>query len=1115
LSRSKQGRIFPEAPGSTQGAGRATLESELDLPVLEKLAALVSSSGDAEVLSELTGFLANSLEVDHAFVGELRIDEPGRVHTVAYFRHGRLVENITYSLSGSPCETVLEESYCYYPSGVQALFPNDVALVELGVECYLGVLLRAARGEPLGLLVIMHHDALWFDRFAEALLRIAAARFTSELQVARVQGARERDRQALLDALPDMLLSIDADGIFLACKPARGVPMVAPPEAFLGRRMADVLPRDLAEAAMQHLQRAIATGEVQVHDYQLEFDGGLRDFEARIAPGDGDEALMVIRDVTKHRTAERQVMIVFSALEQTADTVVITDRNGIVLFVNRAFEALSGYARTEIVGQHAGLLFAEDSASPAHQATMDLLIAGNVFSGVRATRRKDGTLLVEEKNITPLTDESGAVIRYISTGRDISERLRDQARLEEQEERFRQLAENIDGVFWMFCALERRLIYVSPAYETIWRRPVSGLYESRNDWLRAVHPDDRAHVRRSVLDRPIDEPFSEEYRLLHADGSVTWVHSRAFPIRDSAGNTYRMAGIAEDITERKLQGDALARLGRILDRSSNEIYMIDGETAQILQANHGAQRNLGYSMDELLTRSVFDLMPRMTHAELEAVVAPLREGREELASFETEMQRADASRYPAEVRVHFAPEESPPLYVAILQDISERKEIESRLNYMAYYDALTGLPNRRQLNARVRDIKIEAARHGRLAATVFIDLDRFKIINDSLGHVVGDALLKVIAQRLQDNIRTGDMVARVSGDEFIVVLADIAQVDDVARIAGKLLAALAAPVSLPGRTLFVTASLGIALYPRDSSDFEELVKQADSAMYHAKQRGRNNFQFFTEEMNRRAKRQLALETELQGALARGEFSLHYQPQVDLGTGRWLGVEALLRWQHPTLGLVPPAEFVPLAEEIGQIVPIGEWALEQACRDARHWYDAGHTDVQVAVNVSSRQFQEDRLLELVGRTLAKTGLPARLLDLELTESVLMQDPDSAVEIMRSISALGATFAIDDFGIGYSSLAYLRRFPVTKLKIDRSFIAEIVDNPGDAAITSTIISMAHNLRMTVMAEGVENDSQVVALRRLGCDAIQGYQVSWPVALAVLLGMMGVPETIATPP
>ncbi|MBX3705964.1 MAG: EAL domain-containing protein [Pseudomonadales bacterium] len=1076
----------------------------LDLDVLERLASLVSSTAPRGVLVELTGFVAQTLGVDHVFVGELDHHEPGRIRTVARFEHGRPADNFTYSLAGSPCEEVLGEDYCYFPTGVQARYPEDVALVEKGIDSYVGAVLRTGRGERLGLFVVMHSTPLRLDRATAALLRLAAARLAAELQMHRAErtlDAQGRDRQALLDAIPDMLLRTRVDGTFLGCKPARDVPMLADPAMFVGRKVMDVLPEAVAIESMRCIERAVATGEVQVHHYQLEFDGRARDFEARIAPSGPDETLTVIRDVTRRRRAERRVTIMVSALEQTADTVIITDHAGTVQYVNRAFEHATGYTRREILGQPARLLVGEDVDAVNFATMREALLDGRVFSGALATRRKDGTLLFEEKNVTPLADEDGTIIRFIATGRDVTAQLRDQAQLREQEERFRQLAENIDGVFWMFCARERRLIYASPAYERIWRRPVRDLYSARGDWLAALHPADRGQVRLAARDRPIDQPFSEEYRLLHEDGTITWIHSRAFPIRDADGRVYRLAGIAEDVTERKLQGDALARLGRILDQSSNDIYMIDGESGRILQANRGARRNLGFDMDSLTARTVYELLPLMTPEQLGAIVQPLRDGADDLVSFETDISRADGSRFPAEVRVHFAAEESPPLFVAIVQDISQRREIESRLNYMAYYDALTGLPNRRQLTGRVNQSIVEARRHGRHAALVFIDLDRFKLINDSLGHSVGDALLKVVAQRLQDTIRTGDMVARVSGDEFIVLLADVAHLDDVARVADKLLAALAEPVAVPGRTLFVTASLGIATYPRDAGDFEGLFKHADSAMYHAKQAGRNNFQFFTEEMNRRAKRQLQLETALQSALSRREFVLHYQPQVELETGRLLGIEALLRWQHPTLGLVPPGEFIPLAEENGLIVPIGEWVLAQACRDARTWLDAGLRDVQVAVNVSSRQFQQGKLLELVSGTLAATGLPARLLDIELTESLLMEDPDSAVAIMQSISALGVTFSIDDFGIGYSSLAYLRRFPVTTLKIDRSFVAEIVDKPDDAAITSTIIAMAHNLNMTVVAEGVEDAHQLAVLRRLGCDAIQGYHFARPMALTEL--------------
>jgi len=425
----------------------------------------------------------------------------------------------------------------------------------------------------------------------------------------------------------------------------------------------------------------------------------------------------------------------------------------------------------------------------------------------------------------------------------------------------------------------------------------------------------------------------------------------------------------------------------------------------------------------------------------------------------------------------------------------EKHQAEDRLTTMAFYDALTGLPNRVLLHDRLHQAMIEAARHERLVAVMFLDLDRFKTINDSLGHETGDQLLKVVAERLLGCLRPGDTASRLGGDEFTLLLADVAHVDDVARIAQKIIDSFVQPFDIAGYELFVTTSIGITLFPFDDRDVELLLKNADTAMYYAKEEGRNTFQFYSAEMNVKSVKRLTLETALRRALERDEFRLHYQPQVSLVTGELTGVEALLRWQHPELGLVSPGEFIPLAEETGLIVPIGEWALHAACAQARAWQDAGIPALRVAVNLSPRQFRHKDLGRVVARVLRETGLDARLLELELTESLLMRDVEQTIAVLNGLKRMGVSISIDDFGTGYSSLSYLRRFPIDTLKIDRSFIEHIADHADGTAIAQTIIVLAHNLKMNVVAEGVEQPAQLRFLSDQGCDAMQGYYFSKP--------------------
>jgi diguanylate cyclase (GGDEF)-like protein len=442
---------------------------------------------------------------------------------------------------------------------------------------------------------------------------------------------------------------------------------------------------------------------------------------------------------------------------------------------------------------------------------------------------------------------------------------------------------------------------------------------------------------------------------------------------------------------------------------------------------------------------------------------------------------------------------------AVLSAGLKRLASEERLAYLAQFDSLTGLPNRGLLADRFAQMIEQARRRGLILSVLFVDLDDFKSVNDTLGHAAGDELLKEVARRVSEKVRQGDTVARISGDEFAVVLADLARQEDAALVAQKIVESLAAPFHLAGHEVLVTASVGIASYPTDGHDAESLLGAADAAMYRAKQSGRNTYQFFTSEINQRTRARALLGADLRRAFEREEFTLAYQPKFDLLTMRPCGGEALLRWSHPERGPVPPAQFVHVLEESGLIVKVGEWALARACADLKACSAASARPVPIAVNLSARQFRQPDLAARIRALIAEAGVPPELIELEITESHLMHDPAQAIHAMRTLRDEGVRIAIDDFGTGYSSLAYLTRFPVAALKIDRSFVAGIGREASDAAIVRTIIEMARSLGTTVIAEGVETQAQVGFLRRFGCHQAQGYFFAPPMPIGEFIRLI----------
>lgn len=437
-----------------------------------------------------------------------------------------------------------------------------------------------------------------------------------------------------------------------------------------------------------------------------------------------------------------------------------------------------------------------------------------------------------------------------------------------------------------------------------------------------------------------------------------------------------------------------------------------------------------------------------------------------------------------------------------------RKEAEQNLTFFANHDTLTGLPNRAMFGQRLAQALARAQRNARMIAVLFVDLDRFKVINDTLGHDAGDRLLQQVAARLRACLREGDTIARQGGDEFVVLLEDIAEGTQASGAAQKILETVADPYVLGGQEFNVTASVGISIFPEDADDVQALLKNADIAMYRAKESGKNNFQFYSAQANRHSLEKLALETDLRHALDRGELHLQYQPKVCMRSGRITGVEALIRWRHPVRGAIAPAQFIALAEETGLILPIGDWVIRRACADARTWLSNGLPPTPVAVNLSARQFGRDGLADLIAAVLDDCGLGPALLELEITESAVMDNAERAAAVLDRLHGMGVRVALDDFGTGYSSLGYLKRFPVDSVKIDRSFIADLPRDDDDVAITCAVIAMAHSLEMKVVAEGVETAAQVTFLLDHGCDEMQGFRFSQPCDAASVAALLAAP-------
>lgn len=619
-------------------------------------------------------------------------------------------------------------------------------------------------------------------------------------------------------------------------------------------------------------------------------------------------------------------------------------------------------------------------------------------------------------------------------------------------------------------------------------------------FLAAVHPHDRDDVAAALRNmQPAGASADLEFRLARCRVAPCWMHLRSTTLGGDEGQPLKRIGTLQDITQRRRADEGLRLAASVFDNSLNAILLADAD-GRIRQVNRAFTEITGYSAEEAVGQTT-RLMQSGEHPP--EFYASMWEQLLATSKWEGELlnRRKDGqliSVWESIVAVR-APGGEITHYIGIFYDISEQKAAAHRIHQLAYYDALTGLPNRTLLMDRCQHALARAAREGERLAVLFLDLDRFKHINDSLGHPVGDALLQAVAQRLLHVLRGSDTVARLGGDEFVVLLENIDSADNAQMVAQRIIDAFRAPFHLGELSLSVATTVGVSLYPDHGTDVTSLFKYADLALYQGKESGRGDFRIFEARFNDAARQRMRLESELREALPRGQLELHYQPLLTLADGRLAGAEALLRWTHPELGAVSPAQFIPVAEDSGLIVEIGAWVLEQACRQARRWLDAGLPLGVMAVNLSALQIQRDDLVATVADTLALTGLPAQHLELEISEAYILRHADRDLRQLARLRELGVSLALDDFGTGQTSLGHLRRLPVGKLKIDRAFMADIDRDPAGATVTRAIIGLGHGLGLTVIAEGVETEAQEAFLREQGCDQVQGFRYSRPLSVA----------------
>ncbi|MFY9810192.1 EAL domain-containing protein [Aquabacterium sp.] len=948
----------------------------------------------------------------------------------------------------------------------------------------------------------------------------------------------QRQLSATINALPDLLFEIDAGGTYLDVHTNEHGKLAAPASALVGKHLRDVMPEAEANEALRALRTAGEHGASHGTRITLNVPEGQRVFELsvarkEVAPGGEAQFLVLSRDVTEAVEHEQALVHEAEINAELLKLPEIAQTSDEASFLQHAVECLQRLTGSELAYIHI-LLAGQDHIAQAICSASTVATLGVGALDTQSPMTKDGhwaeafhqrqpvvfndPLDLSEQPLSPepaslqrsihVPVMEGAQVRMMLgvgskpsryTERDVKtlqilgESIWQITNRHRQERDLRQKQEEIDYFFsanldlFAIGKLDGEILRANSAWEQATGYPVA-LIEGRN-FMDFVHPDDRQATLAAIASLKSQQGVLDfENRWLSRDGSPRYFEWRA------KTNGDLVYASARDITLRKQQDASIHKLSSALEQSPYTVLITDA-AGRIEYANAAFTHSSGYALKDVLGKNPNMLQSGKTPAATyRAMWSKLQQG--EAWHGELINRRKDGSECTESVLVYPVRDEHGTVvnYLAHKEDITEKKAAAERIQQLSHYDQLTGLPNRSLLQERAAHALALAHKHHEPLTLMYLDLDNFKTINEGLGQGVGDLLLREVAQRLRAQLRDEDTLSRQSGDDFTVVLPGTDQ-DSAAALATRLLSTLEQPINLSDQELIVSGSLGIALYPSDGDTLDVLQTSAESAMYRVKQEGRNGFRFYAPEMQAHTARTLALSTALKHALPRGELHLVYQPQCSLTTNQIVGAEVLLRWRHPQLGLVPPSEFIPLAEANGLIVPIGEWVLLTAAQQLKRWQDVGLRDLIIAVNLSAVQFARPTLASTISKLVSEAGVSPQNMELELTEAVALMNPEAASETMADLSRAGFRLSIDDFGTGYSSMSYLKRFAVDKLKIDQSFVRELHTNADDQAIVTAIIQMARSLGMTTIAEGVETSEQRYFLSAHGCDEIQGYFYSRP--------------------